>query len=67
MNIDFSKDFEKSVRKLSGKMLEAVRDVVKKSGTLKVSKTSPTARNLSVIETFTAFELATTGHSLLFT
>ncbi len=29
MNIDFSKDFEKSVRKLSGKMLEAVRDVVK--------------------------------------
>ena len=29
MNIDFSKDFEKSVRKFSGKMLEAVRDVIK--------------------------------------
>ena len=29
MNIDFSKDFEKSVRKFSGKMLEAVREVIK--------------------------------------
>ncbi len=28
MNVDFSKDFEKSVRKLSGKMLSSVKEVI---------------------------------------
>ena len=28
MNIEYSKDFEKSVKKLSGKMLESVRGVI---------------------------------------
>ena len=28
MNVDYSKDFEKSVKKLSGKMLDSVRRVV---------------------------------------
>lgn len=30
MRVEFSKEFEKSVRKLSGKMLESVREAVKK-------------------------------------
>ena len=29
MNVDYSKDFKKSVKKLSGKMLDSVRRVVK--------------------------------------
>lgn len=29
MNVDYSKDFEKSVKKLSGKMLDSVRSVIK--------------------------------------
>jgi len=28
MNVDFSKDFEKSVRKLSGKILLSVKEVI---------------------------------------
>ena len=38
MNVEYSKDFEKSVKKLSGKMLDSVRKViieVKKAETIK--------------------------------
>ena len=55
MNVEYSKDFEKSVKKLSGKMLDSIRRVIAEVKNAKALRKSPTARNLSATATSIAF------------
>lgn len=65
MNVDYAKDFKKSVLKFYSKMLDSVRRVVAEIREPKALKTSPTARCLSAFAMSIASAQATIVHSLL--